>query len=79
MRLSEISKLEVIDRKRGEKLGVPGDVDVIFDEKTGKITSLVFPQSPRFLRKKRKEWMIPWKHINRIGDDCIIIDPTHLQ
>lgn len=79
MRLTEIGKKEVIDRHRGERLGVPGKVDAIFDEKSGKVLALIFPQSPSLFRHKKKEWTIPWERIDRIGDDCIIIDPTFLQ
>ncbi|RSL33214.1 YlmC/YmxH family sporulation protein [Salibacterium salarium] len=76
MLLSEVSKKEVLDAKQAKKLGLPGKADLVIDETTGQIDKLVFPASP--LRKKSKEWLIPWKSINKIGPDFVIIDTEFL-
>ncbi|SDH93993.1 YlmC/YmxH family sporulation protein [Alteribacillus bidgolensis] len=80
MRLSEISKKEVLDANTGEKLGMPGSADLVIKKETGRIESLVLPSSPAYpFRKRTKEWVIPWENIQRIGEDFVIIDTAHLK
>ncbi|SDG99563.1 sporulation protein, YlmC/YmxH family [Alteribacillus persepolensis] len=79
MRLNDISKKEVLDAKTGEKLGMPGTADIIIDEDSGKVLSLLLPASASPFRKRRKEWVIPWDNIQRIGEDFVIIDSGYLK
>ncbi|MFB5660515.1 YlmC/YmxH family sporulation protein [Alteribacillus sp. HJP-4] len=75
MRLSEISRKEVLDVRLGERLGSPGTADLVFDETSGKIEAFIFPAAAVPFRKKQaKEWTIPWSDIRRVGEDYIIID-----
>ncbi|MFB4162717.1 YlmC/YmxH family sporulation protein [Alteribacillus sp. JSM 102045] len=80
MRLSEISKKEVLDANTGQKLGMPGSADIVIEKETGKVESLVLPSSPAYpFRKRTKEWVIPWENIQRIGEDFVIIDTAQLK
>lgn len=69
---------EVIDYNKGEKLGVLGNCDLLFDENTGQIKVLIIPVgSWNFLRKGReKELQIPWTKIEKIGVETIILNPN---
>ncbi|MFC5712099.1 YlmC/YmxH family sporulation protein [Thalassorhabdus alkalitolerans] len=75
MRLSELHGKEVIDYKKGERLGVLGAADVLVDEATGKVEAFLLPtQSWMPFRKKQNEMTVYWHHIKTIGDDFLIID-----
>ncbi|OEH92310.1 YlmC/YmxH family sporulation protein [Bacillus solimangrovi] len=75
MRLSEMSGKEIVDLKRGERLGVLGHADFEIDENTGMIRSVLIPSMKWFgFRKQGEEVTIQWENIKKIGTDMIIID-----
>ncbi|WLR52387.1 YlmC/YmxH family sporulation protein [Bacillus tianshenii] len=75
MRLSEMSGKEIIDLKRGERLGVLGHADFEIDETTGMIQSVLIPTMKWFgFRKQGEEVRVSWQDIKKIGTDMIIID-----
>lgn len=75
MRLSEISRKEIVDYVKGERLGVLGHTDLVIDEETGKIEAFIIPTSRWFgFGKKDKEVTVYWHQIKKIGTDMIIID-----
>jgi YlmC/YmxH family sporulation protein len=80
MKYSEMHGKEIIDSNRGEKLGVLGSCDLLFDENTGQIQMLIIPVgSWNFLRKGReKEIQIPWSKIQKIGEETIILNPSYV-
>lgn len=43
MRLSELSGKEIIDLDHGERMGMLGGSDLLIDETTGSIESIIFP------------------------------------
>ena len=53
MRLSQLSGKELIDIEKGRKLGVLGQTDLLFDEKTGLLKELIIPKSS-WMGLKRK-------------------------
>ncbi|WP_347550337.1 YlmC/YmxH family sporulation protein [Pseudalkalibacillus hwajinpoensis] len=74
MRLSQLSGKELIDIEKGQKLGVLGQTDLLFDEKTGLLKALIIPQSSWMgLKRRDQEISIPWDHIETIGRDMIIV------
>ncbi|MCA0174295.1 YlmC/YmxH family sporulation protein [Bacillus sp. RAR_GA_16] len=74
MRLSQLSGKELIDIEKGRKLGVLGQTDLLFDEKTGVLKELIIPKSSWMgLKRKAQEVSIPWHHIETIGRDMIIL------
>ncbi|WP_283152228.1 YlmC/YmxH family sporulation protein [Guptibacillus hwajinpoensis] len=74
MRLSQLSGKELIDIEKGRKLGVLGQTDLLFDEKTGLLKQLIIPKSSWMgLKRKEQEITIPWEHIETIGRDMIIL------
>lgn len=76
MLLSELGGKEIVNLNNGERLGVIADSDIIVDEKTGKIISLLIPER-RFQLKlfgNNQEIEIPWDSIRKIGQDMIIIE-----
>ncbi|MGA9290820.1 MAG: YlmC/YmxH family sporulation protein [Anaerobacillus sp.] len=74
MRLSQLSGKELIDIQQGKKLGVLGQTDLLFDEKTGQLKALIIPKSSWLgLKRKEQDISIPWNHIETIGRDMIIV------
>lgn len=74
MRLSQLSGKELIDIERGQKLGVLGQTDLLFDEKTGLLKALIIPKSSWMgLKRREQDISIPWHHIETIGRDMIIV------
>ncbi|SPU22219.1 YlmC/YmxH family sporulation protein [Niallia circulans] len=75
LRLSEIANKEIIDFEKGERLGVLGQTDVLFDEHTGEIHAFVVPTSRWYqFNRKDKEVTVYWQQIKKIGQDMIIIE-----
>ncbi|WLR59771.1 YlmC/YmxH family sporulation protein [Guptibacillus hwajinpoensis] len=74
MRLSQLSGKELIDIEKGRKLGVLGQTDLLFDEKTGLLKELIIPKASWMgLKRKEQEITIPWERIETIGRDMIIL------
>lgn len=75
MRLSEINGKEIVDLKKGERMGILGQADLEIDEQTGHIKALLIPTLKWFgFRKQGSEVRVPWNKITKIGKDMIIID-----
>ena len=73
MRLSDIQNKDIISLNTGEKLG--NIIDVIIDEETGKIESLILEKkkfSSFFSNNNESE--IYWDKINKIGEDVILVE-----
>ncbi|MDR0930946.1 MAG: YlmC/YmxH family sporulation protein [Clostridiales bacterium] len=69
-RLCDLNKKEVIDVADGRRLGFINDCEL--DIYTGQLISIIVPKSGGFWSKE--DYVIPWKHIKRIGDDIVIVD-----
>jgi YlmC/YmxH family sporulation protein len=74
MRLSELSGKEIVDLKKAERLGVLGQTDLEFNEKTGQIHELVIPTGKWLVKKQNAEIRVPWQLIRTIGSDMIILE-----
>lgn len=76
MRLSRLGGKEIVNLNDGGRLGIIADSDLVIDEKTGKILSLLVPDRRsqfKFFGDKY-EVEIPWNAIKKIGNDMIIIE-----
>lgn len=73
MLLSEIGDKEIVDIVRGSMHGKLWDAEMIFDEQTGLIKSLLIPDLDGGLgRRFKDEIQLPWSSIVVIGEDMII-------
>mgnify|MGYP000754543766 CR=1 FL=1 len=76
MLLSELGGKEIVNLNNGERLGIISDTDIIVDERTGKIISLLIPDRKFQLKLfgSNRDIEIPWEAIRKIGQDMIIIE-----
>lgn len=76
MRFSKLSGKEIVSLPACERLGFLGDCDLIIDEETGRIRSLIVPENKNQLSffVDRRYLEIPWDRVRKIGNDMIIID-----
>lgn len=75
-RLSEIGGQEIINLFDGVKLGVVADIDLIVDDKTGRIEFLLIPDQRRVFgfSSERNFIEVPWSAVKKIGQDALIVD-----
>lgn len=77
MRLSELGDKEIVNLNNGERLGPLIDADIVFEEHTGKIISIIVPEKRmtfRILGIETNGMEIPWDAIRKIGYDMIIVE-----
>lgn len=75
MDFSSLCEKEIVDISTGEKLGYVNDV--VFDEKSARILSLVTSGSSSWrLFSKGKKTEIGWSEISVIGNDTILVSPA---
>ncbi|HOP68460.1 MAG: YlmC/YmxH family sporulation protein [Dethiobacteria bacterium] len=73
MRLSELSRKELVDINEGAFWGPAGKADLVIDEESGAIASLILGGSPGILGiGYSEETVIPWSALIKIGKDVII-------
>ncbi len=72
MLLSEIGDKEIVDLVHGTMHGKLWDAEMLFDEKTGIIKSLIIPQLGGISNKFKDNIQLPWNSIVVIGEDMII-------
>ncbi|NLY39015.1 MAG: YlmC/YmxH family sporulation protein [Firmicutes bacterium] len=74
MRLSELSRKELVDLQGGQFWGPAGKADLLIDESTGQIKSLVLAGKYGFFGfGATEELFIPWSDVVKVGGDAIII------
>jgi YlmC/YmxH family sporulation protein len=71
---SELKYKEVIDVHTGFRLGYVCDME--FDDREGRIVSLITPGRPRFfgLLGREDDYVLPWGCIVRVGNDIILVE-----
>lgn len=74
MRLSEIAGKEMVDVSTGTRIGALGGADLVIDEETGQIDSILISSGGFSFGKKRADAVIPWGAIVKIGPDMILLD-----
>lgn len=76
MRLSELSGKEIVNLYDGARLGVIGNSDLLVDEASGHIVSLIIPKSRStfFLFGNFGFFEVAWESVKRIGPDIVIVE-----
>ena len=74
VRVTELHCKEVICVADGRRLGFVSDVEIEMPE--GKVCAILVPGPSRFLGfwGRNDDYVIPWRHIKRIGPDIILVD-----
>ena len=74
VRTSDMRQKEVINITDGKRLGFVYDVEINLT--SGIIESVIVPGNGKFLGifGKNDDYIIPWDHIKKIGDDIILVD-----
>lgn len=72
MLLSEIGDKEIVDMVRGTMHGRLWDAEMLFDEKTGEIRSLLVPDFSGSNSRFKDELQLPWSSVIVVGEDMII-------
>lgn len=76
MRLSDLIGKEVVNLMDGARLGTVGDSDLIINNLTGHIDSIILPNRGRLISffGDRQSLVIPWEAVRRIGNEVIIVE-----
>jgi len=76
LRLSELGGKEIINISNGARLGVVGESDLVFDENTGQVRSIVLPRRSGLISfwAGKQYLAIPWEAIKKIGREVIIVE-----
>ena len=74
MRLSELAGKELVDVSSGTRIGALGAADLIIDEETGQIDSILLSSGGLSFGKKRMDAVIPWASIVKVGPDMILLN-----
>ena len=77
MKYSDLAGKEIIDIDEGTRLGIVSESDLVIDSTTGNVQSIIIPYRVGFLQ--RKELMVPWYGIKKIGVDLIIVDLSTVE
>lgn len=74
----DLREREVINVCSGEKLGYISELEL--DVECGQILSVIVPKERGFLSVgRREEYIIPWKRIECIGEDTILLKVTERE
>jgi YlmC/YmxH family sporulation protein len=74
LRLSELSRKELVDLGGGDFWGPAGKADLLIDRSSGKIKALLLPgKGGLFGIGSHEEVKIPWSAVVKIGGDTIIV------
>ncbi|HBQ28341.1 YlmC/YmxH family sporulation protein [Peptococcaceae bacterium SCADC1_2_3] len=76
MRLSELVGKEIVNISNGARLGVVGESDLVFDENTGQVCSIILPRRSSLISfwAGKQHLVIPWEAIKKIGREVIIVE-----
>ena len=77
MRLSEIGDKEIVDITKGSLHGKLWDAEMLFDERSGVISSLLVEGFQSTDRRMRGDLQLPWNSIITIGEDLILFKSAH--
>ncbi len=68
----DLRQRQVINLCNGEILGYACELEIDIDD--GRVISLIVPQKSSFpVFSKKKEYIIPWRCIECIGDDTVLV------
>lgn len=72
MLLSAIGDKEIADLSKGSLHGKLWDAEMLFDERTGAIQSLLVPDFQSSSGRVKGDLQLPWSSIIIVGEDIII-------
>lgn len=72
MLLSEIGDKEIVDISKGSMHGRLWDAEMLFDEHTGLLHSLLVPDFQGVKNRFHEDIQLPWNSVIIIGEDVII-------
>lgn len=83
MRLNELIGKEMVNIYDGMRMGTVGESDMLIDQETGQIVSIILPNRGNALNfwVDRQKLVIPWEAIKKIGREVIVVDldNTHMR
>ena len=73
-RMYDLRQKEIINTNDGARFGFVSDLEI--DIENGQILAIIVPGPGRVLGVfgRDQEYRIPWKHINKIGEDIILVE-----
>ncbi len=83
MRLNELIGKEMVNIYDGMRMGTVGDSDMVIDEESGQIVSIILPNRGNAFNfwTDRQKLVIPWDAVKKIGREVIVVDldSTHMR
>jgi len=83
VRLNELVGKEMINIYDGMKIGTVGDSDMVIDQETGNIVSIILPNRGNALNfwANRQKLVVPWQAVKKVGREVIVVDldNTHMR
>jgi YlmC/YmxH family sporulation protein len=83
VRLNELIGKEIVNIYDGMRMGTVGDSDMVIDEESGQIVSIILPNRGNALNfwTDRQKLVIPWDAVKKIGREVIVVDldQTHMR
>lgn len=79
MKLNELIGKEIINIYDGMRMGTIGESDLLIDDQTGRIISIILPNRGNMFNfwADRQKLVIPWEAIKKIGREVIVVDLDH--
>lgn len=76
MRLSELAGKKIVNLRDGEILGDIGDADLLIDEVSGDVISILLPVRTTFFNRwfDRSYLTIDWSAVKKIGTEIMVVD-----
>lgn len=76
MRLSDLGEKEIINVTNGSRYGDLSEAELLFEEKTAKIRTIMVPEykGRLFFGGKADFVQIPWMDIKKFGEEIIIVE-----
>lgn len=76
MRLSELVGKEIVNIYNGARLGVVGESDLLIDDHSGEIESIILPSKANLVNfwSEKSQMIIPWQAVKKIGSEVIIVE-----
>jgi YlmC/YmxH family sporulation protein len=83
VRLNELVGKEMVNIYDGMRMGTVGDSDMVIDEESGQIVSIILPNKGNAFNfwTDRQKLVIPWEAVKKIGREVIVVDldSTHMR
>lgn len=83
IRLNDLNGKEMVNIYDGMRMGTVGESDMLIDEKSGQIISIILPNRGNAFNfwADRQKLVIPWEAVMKIGREVIVvdIDNTHMR